>query len=368
MFDARHPGLSTAPPASPAPAGLAPIKIAPELFGKVGEYFAVSLSTLQRSLAALSLQPRDLHSKLDAVSTEIARLEQFGVQVQQLARFFGGHTPPARERVDLAACAQHAAAEWSRMAQPGVAVAKRAAPAAPLEIDPAILTQLLDFGMEYVLREGTSVDVSVVPEGQPPRPTLRIATRRSHAGPGGEADEVHWLLFTQLARAMGLSPQRLSTPDALAVTLAFPPAGDDADEVAATSPALPHTASAAGRHVLLIEPNDFSRMHAYRLLSEIGVRVDAASSLEQARSSLRGDPPDAVVTGVGVDDERCATLLEALRVGQPRLRVIELVDDADAFALSVPGADHPARVGREEMARTLTRALAQELDAAWPEA
>jgi hypothetical protein len=73
-----------------------------------------------------------------------------------------------------------------------------------------------------------------------------------------------------------------------------------------------------------------------------------------------------VVTGIPVDDARCAALLESLRAEQPRLCVIELVVDDDAFSFSVPGSDMPARVGRHDLARTLTLALAQELDAAWP--
>jgi hypothetical protein len=55
-----------------------------------------------------------------------------------------------------------------------------------------------------------------------------------------------------------------------------------------------------------------------------------------------------------------------VRAAQPRLRVIELVDDDNAFAFSAPGSDSPARVGRHDMARTLVLAVSQELDAAWP--
>jgi hypothetical protein len=57
-------------------------------------------------------------------------------------------------------------------------------------------------------------------------------------------------------------------------------------------------------------------------------------------------------------------LIEVLRAAQPRLRIVELVDDDDAFAFSVPGSDRPARVGRHDLARTLARAVAQEVDAA----
>ena len=49
---------------------------------------------------------------------------------------------------------------------------------------------------------------------------------------------------------------------------------------------------------------------------------------------------------------------------QPRLRVVELVDDDSAFALSLPGSG-AARIGRHDLARTLVPAVTQELDAAY---
>jgi hypothetical protein len=97
------------------------------------------------------------------------------------------------------------------------------------------------------------------------------------------------------------------------------------------------------------------------------MRVDAVGSLDAARMAVRDGPPDAVVTGIPVGEPRCESLLAELRILQPRLRVIELVDDENAFAFSAPGADSPARVGRADLERTLAAAMAQELDAAWPE-
>jgi len=370
MYDARHPH-SPAPAIGEAPPreSLLPLKVPSEVLGKVGECFAAGLSGLQRSMARFVPGAPGWQAEFDAIHDEIARLEQFGVQVQQFARVLDGRAGLRPERVDLAETARSALAQWRQIAHAGRALSAGAAASSTLEVDGAALAQLLDFGIEYALHEGSSVEVDATMQGQPPRPTLTIRSRRPAAASDDESepDEVHWLLFVQLARAIGLACQRVVTGESLALTLRFPALPEDMPAAnAVVSPALPHTASAIGRRVLLIEPHDFCRVQAYRLLHDIGVAVDAASSIEQAGADLGGTPPDAVVTGIRVGDERCAALLESLRAKQPRLRVIELVDDDDAFSFSVPGSDVPARVGRHDLARTLTVALAQELDAAWP--
>jgi DNA-binding NtrC family response regulator len=116
---------------------------------------------------------------------------------------------------------------------------------------------------------------------------------------------------------------------------------------------------------LLIEPRELVRVTAHDLMSRAGMRIDSAASLQQAREGLQDGAPDIIVTGLPIDDEGVTALLDDVRMVQPRLRVIQLVDDANAFAFSVPGSDSPAQVGRHDMARTLVPAVAQELDAAW---
>jgi CheY-like chemotaxis protein len=154
----------------------------------------------------------------------------------------------------------------------------------------------------------------------------------------------------------------------MTLTLGFPGADAARTKEVCFSPAqVSHTATAAGHRVLLIEPQGVARVQAHRLMQDAGMSVDAVASIDQARRGLHDGAADVIVTGVPVDDTQWAALLDELRAAQPRLRVVELVDDDDAFAFSVPDADRPARVGRHEMARTLLRAVSQELDAAWAE-
>ncbi|MGZ5267033.1 MAG: hypothetical protein ACXWCC_09580 [Caldimonas sp.] len=371
MYDARHPdAVNHLAEATTRTNGSAPTKVAPSVLAKVGETFSTSLSSLQRSLAALAPLPPAAQATLDAALREIARLEQFGVQIQELARVFGGSVPAARERIDLAHAAREAMLEWTRAAQQHGASLH--GPSAPFELDvnAAALAQLLDLGLEYALHTGAEVEIVTGVQGIPPLPTLTISAQRS-TPPGSrpsdeDFDELHWLLFVQLARTVGLVPRRVAAGQTVSLMLSFPEAGAGVPRDAAPSPALlPRTADATGRRILLVEPQDGSRVRAHRVLREAGMRVDAVTTIEKARSSLKDGPPDAVVTGIAVADPRCAGLIDEIRAAQPRLRVIELVDDDNAFSFSAPGSDSPARVGRHDMERTLARAMSQELDAAW---
>ncbi len=370
MVDARHP--KTIDPGRERPPGIAslvPIKVPPAVLGRVAETFAGALWALQRSLAALGPLAPAAQPAVDAALVEMARLERFGLQIQELARVLGGDAPLGRERIDLAQAAREALADWAGAAlRHGTSLSGPTEPL-ELEVNAAALSQLLDLALEYALLIGSSIEVGANVQGMPPLPMLTLSVQRAAAPQAAAVDddfaELHWLLFVQLARAIGLAPQRADVGDKVTLMLGFP--GADGSEDIAPSPALlPHTELAAGRHVLLLEPQDMARVRAHRLLREAGLRVDAVTTIAAARNALRDGPPDAVVTGIAVGDTRCATLLDEIRIAQPRLRVIELVDDDDAFAFSAPGADSPARVGRRDLDRTLLPALSQELDAAWP--
>ena len=235
-----------------------------------------------------------------------------------------------------------------------------------------MLEQLLDLGLEYASRIGSQVEIGAAMGGRPEHPVLSIRVERAQTPTAADGDqnlnELHCLLFVHLARAVGLAPQRLASARAMTLTLGFPGVDATRTKEVCFSPAqVSHTATAAGHRVLLIEPQGVARVQAHRLMQDAGMSVDAVASIDQARRGLHDGAADVIVTGVPVDDTQWAALLDELRAAQPRLRVVELVNDDDAFAFSVPDADRPARVGRHEMARTLLRAVSQELDAAWAE-
>jgi hypothetical protein len=237
--------------------------------------------------------------------------------------------------------------------------------ACEVQVNAAVLEHLLDLAIESALQAGSHVTIGAVRQGRPEAPVLTVRVAAADEGVQ-ETGDLRWALFAVLARAVGLSPQRLVAGGVVTTTLAFQdldarPAPNEAEPV----DGLPRTAPTSGRRVLLIEPQERARLAAHDLMRGAGMRVDSAAGVDQARDGLRDGLPDVVVTGLAVDDGSMAALLDEIRDAQPRLRVVQVVDDDDAFAFSAPEAGHPAQVGRSNLASTLVAAVAQELDAAW---
>lgn len=363
-FDARHPDAHHHAVAQGSTHHLAAGRLRPDVLHKVGETYAVALSRLQSRLAA-SASPGDV---LAEVGAEVARLERLGVQLQEISRVLAGEGSWVTEQVDLCQAARQVVASWSNEAALSGTVLRGPQGSLPAEVNPAVLEQLLELALEYALHIGQRVELHVDREGETGVASIRMAILRTAehraADRADDIDDLQWLLFVTLAHASGMAPQRQLMGDLVQLRLALEPKSANAQPSAAL---LPTTPVAVGRRVLLIEPQEASRVQAQRLLNEVGMRVDAAASIEQVRTSfgtsVQGALPDVLLTGIAVDEAACAELIDTLRVRQPGLRVVELVDDDSAFAFSVPGTDLPARVGRHTLARTLVSAISQELDA-----
>lgn len=371
-FDARHPDtpVHAYDPANVNPF-LATAKLHPDLLHKVGEVFSVALSRVLARVTAAGAGTVD-DPVAQAALAELARLERFGVQLQEISRVLAREGGWTTERINLTAAIRQTLAAWAGPAALAGAALTGPADDFEVEVNPPVLEQLLELGVEYALHVGDRITLGCGEEGEPPGPTLRFDIQRTTApaptapNAGTETlDDLQWQLFYTLARAMGWLPRRqaVGSTTRLTVRLAEP-----ATAVERSAALLPRTPVAVGRHILLLDPQDVSREEAVRLLREVGLQVDVTVSVDQARSHRQQarapQPPDVLLTGLPADDPGCAALIDSLRAEQPKLRVVEIVDDDSAFTFSVPGTDAPARVGRHTLERTLVAAISQELDAA----
>lgn len=362
-FDARHPGGTLVPAIANGGTLVAVAKLPPDVLHEVGETFAVALSRLQTQLGSDS-SPESLRAAL----AEVARLERLGVQMQEIARVLAREGNVATERVDLAAAAQQALGLWAaRAAQLGATLAGPGTPC-EAEVNPAVIAQLLSLGIEYALHLGPRIELRCDRQGEPPFPVLGFVIHQGEPAAAVAADggvnDLQWLLFCTLARASGFAPQRQMVGQQVLLSVALVVDHEAAQAGMRSAALLPKTPIAVGRRVLLVDPMEASRIQAQRLLHEVGMQVDAAASIAQAQDGLRSALhwPDVLVTGFAVDQPACSAFIDLLRARQPRLRVVELVNDDSAFAFSVPGSAQPARVGRHTLARTLVAAISQELD------
>ncbi len=339
------------------------VNIPPELLGKVGEAFAVSLDALQRRMAPGSAAA----ARPEEVAASVERLRHLAIQLQEIARMLGGEGSRAVETIDLREALVDACTGWQKAAQRrGV----RLAPPPPrgeafaVRAVAGVLDQLIELLLDHATRLGDEVHCALERHGDAARPMLVLRVHREGGRHADGIDEVHWLLFEQLARARGMAPHRVAAGDGVTLML------DLGGGLAGEGPTgglteLPRTHVDARRQVLLLEPLESSRVLAGDLLRRAGLRVDVAATPAQARAALRERTPDLLVCGMTAAGGEGAALVEELRESQPRLRVVELVDDDSAFTLSLPGSGRPARVGRHDLARTLVAAVTQELDAAY---
>ncbi len=368
MYDARHPAFpSTAAPPEDGPL-LVPSAPPARLLSATGEVFAAGLSRLGIDQLDLSGASPGARAAIESVRARLERLEQIGILIQEVGHIAEGTSPLPRERIDLAAAARATVAEQS--ARPSNA-GKRivcTGRTLELEVNAAALSLLLDLGVTHAVSLGDQVTVGAGWSSGAVHPVLSIHVARrprelqTLAG-NEEPDQFSWLLFCHLAGAVGWAGHRREDGVHVTLTLAFPSEltqGTDAD----TGPGA-RTSSAAGRHALVVEPREVVRIAALRLLQQAGLDVHPAANVVQARAALATRLPDVLVVGIDPQDPGWRELIDEARASQPRLRVVQLVDDDDAFDFSAPGVDHPARVSRHALERTLLPAVAQELDAAW---
>lgn len=325
------------------------------LLSQVGELVASTVAQVQQGWPDA---PPEAAALLD-------QLERVGLQVQEVVRMLTARAGAMPEKVNLGVAALQARAEWSGALQRAGATWRGPQRGCEVLTNAAVLKQLIDLAIGHALLQGTDIQVEVDQRFQPALAALRIEVSRPggelFAARPGDVGELHWALLTALAQHAGVHVERQVRALSVELLLGWAPLGALAP-VGLPEPAmLPQTEMPTGCRVLLLEPHEPTRVQAERLLLHAGLQVRAVATVDQAQAALVHGAPDGLVTGIEASDPACALLLQDLRARQPGLRVVEIVREAHDFAISLPGSGVPARVGRDDLTRTLVPALAQEL-------
>jgi hypothetical protein len=338
----------------------APARVTPHLLGLVGERFAIAISAAQAHLREGGA------GALEGVEAELGEMERLGVQLQQVARMVGheGLAPP--EQVDLfAACGQALAAWQAHIEAAGLRVRLDGGPVR-VELNAAALVQSLELLVEHAVAVGEQLTIRVAASGAPGPASVRfdLTRRRSEtfdlSSEPSDLDELLPALASVLARGTGLLMRQTRMGHLSTLTLTVPM--ETPDLASSESEALlPRTPVAAGGRVLIVDPRASSRLKAHQLLHAAGMVVDAVENPVQALASLQDSEPEVLISGYPVHDRAMTELIDQIRANYPALRVIELVDEDNAFAFSLPGADAPGRLSRNELDARLSAAVSQEI-------
>lgn len=316
------------------------------LLAALGEHLAAKALTLMQQQPAPGEDAR----------VSLQELEQLGLELQGLVRSLGAKHQPRVETLDLLQALKAALPLWHASLQQHGLRMQVQGDAAPLEMDPVLLQHALDL----LIGHGLSGAQDFCLRAQAGTPA---SLRLSGLGAAADDAELHWQLLRLLSRSCGWRLARQAapgTPEGTApsqIELVFgKPAPAAADE------GLPRRQLAPDLRVLVIDPNELSRVQCARLLGEAGVPCDCAASLQQAEDALQhGGAWTAVVSGFALEEAPMQALAERLQQHQPQegpLRWVELVDQAHEFALGTPDGSRPARIARADLVHTLLAALA----------
>lgn len=318
---------------------------------------ALQLASLGEWLTAWALSLQAAAEDPAVVTRMGVELEQLGLEMQELVHALRGSRPVVIESLDLQAAAAQALQQWQpALSQAGVQLTLRPGPPLMQDLEAGLLQHALDLLLGHGRSAGRALELAVLPV-PPGGATLRLTGVQATEGD----DELHWLLLRLLARGRGWALKRQAgkggTDDSIDLRLAGPPSEDDAVQV---EEGLPRRRLDRGLRVLVVDPQEATRVECARLLGQAGVHCDCVVGPAQALQILHATDPGwtALVAGVAVDAAGMPALVQALRERYGLIRWIELVDESYRFDIAVAEGSTPARLGRQDLANTLVTALA----------
>ncbi len=187
-----------------------------QLLAAVGERIAASMSQMQD--AEPSAPPSA------AVLDELARLERFGLQLQELAQVAARAQQLRQESVDLGLALLQTVAEWSVEADRLGVELHGPACSEPVHANPAALKHLLDLLVEHALQQGRAVRLEIETSAAAAGVRVVATVSSDPAAQSPARDTLAWMMLQWFSRALGLTPERAAVPRGERLTLQLPAA------------------------------------------------------------------------------------------------------------------------------------------------
>lgn len=180
------------------------------------------LAAIGERLAERALALQD--GRADAAA-EGARLERWGLQLQELAQVVAHATQLRQEAVDLGLALLQTLAEWSAEADRCGIELHGPACSVLVQANPAALKHLLDLLVEHALQQGGVVRMDIQADEGGPFANLVVHVDAAPASQSPARETLAWQLLALLARALLLAPQRHVVPGGERLVLPLPRPG-----------------------------------------------------------------------------------------------------------------------------------------------
>lgn len=373
---ASHNGyLGTAPaPLSAAPEVSLPVaeRLDLKLAGVIGSELAEPLAAMQYVLHAFTHARSINHSQITLLESSLQAARTVAMQSQQIARLAGGRLRQSHERLKLDELLRDALLHRTNtFQQRGVEIYHSLKPVEVI-VDAGLLSSLIETALDWAMSVGHRLVVTLEMKNWPEHGMLLI--KSSEAVGGGvsreglpESETLIWYLFSEIAHAMGVSIDRVTSTNEVSVMIEFPRTvrrleGLTAVEVDTNDDSV-HSESKplAGHRVLLITEDKKLRFDTELVCRAMGLVVDAALNTSQGVRICERDVPHLVIIDQRVRDHIFDELREDLRRTEPNFPFIEIATESNTLEMAGWMSDSMTRVSRDTLSTQLSPILVMEL-------
>ena len=368
--------LSNPPDADAAPRLTTPSDFA--LAGVVGSELSEPLAAMQYVLQEFDRTRNVTRAHMQLLNTALESARTIAMQSQQIARLAGGKLRQSHERLRLDELLQSVLTERSAVFQQrGVELYPSIQPVEVI-VDAGLLSSLLDTALDWAISMGRRLVVTLEIKNWPEHGMLLFKISESVATgkfrrPGGSGDEesggdtLAWYLLSEIARTMGVSVDRVTSPRETSLMLEFPRTvkrleGLTAVEVETGFDSL-HSESRplAGHRVLVISNDVRLQIEIKEIARGLGLVVETVTDSKSAVRVCERDAPHLVIIDEPMRDDEFNELSEDLRKVEPNFPFVEIATGTNVLEMAGWMSDSMTRLSRDTIRAQLASILVMEL-------
>lgn len=353
----------SAPPAERADLALA---------GVIGARLSEPLAAMQYVLQEFTRTQKISSSQVQLLRSSLDVARAIAMQSQQISRLAEGRLRQSHERLKLDELLQSALMErTSTFQQRGVELYQKIAPVEVI-VDGGLLSSLLDVALDWAVGMGRRLVVTLEMKNWPEHGMLlfkaseSVASGTSNAD-GQKGDSLDWYLLSEIARAMGVTLDRVMSSNESSLMIEFPRTvkrleGLTAIEVETGGDSMHSESKPLAGHRLLVISNDDKLFYDIKLICRsLGLVIDFVPSTSQGVRFCELDMPHMVIIDQRVRDHIFDELRDDLRKTDPNYPFIEIATESNTLEVAGWMSDSMTRLSRDALRSQLPSILVLEL-------
>ncbi|MCJ0764592.1 hypothetical protein [Variovorax terrae] len=373
--------LGTAPSPLTASKASSDASVAPEpdksdclLAGIIGAELSGPLATAQHIVQNFTKTQKISRAQLRLLHDTIDLARRVAMQSQQIARLAGGRLRQSHERLSLDAILNQALDEHTADFQQHGKELYRSIKPVEIIVDPGLLSSLVDAAIVWAASRGQRLVVSLDIKNWPEHGLLLIkasqtvATGERPDAIGGEEESLSWHLLSQTARAMGVTLDRVASPDETMLMIEFPRTvkqleGLTAVEMDVDGDSAMHSESKplAGHRILLVSTDETLRTNIRQICRSMGLVMDSVPSSLQAVRFCELDKPHLIIIDERLHDRDLDELRKDLHKTDPNFPFLEIAIQSNTFEMASWMSNSMTRISRDSLRAQLPSILVLEL-------